>query len=327
MERLLGLRLCDLGLSISGTWLDGAVGRIRGELDARGLRFRPHFWLSDEWFSPGGVPGVAIPFYLAHPRLMRLERSQMLEVEGGNREDCLKILRHEVGHAIQHAYALHRRRRWREVFGKASEPYPDYYRPNPASKRYVQHLDAWYAQSHPVEDFAETFAVWLKPRSAWRRRYANWPAYTKLEYVDELMAEIADAKPKIVSRSTPDSLARLRTTLRAHYDKKHERYAAGYSNGFDDDLHRLFSARSEDRQAETAASFLRRHRREVRELVSRWTGEYQFTLDQVLKEMAGRCRELKLRVTGPRRRLKLDFALMVTVHTMKTLRRRHWHPL
>ena len=25
------------------------------------------------------------------------------------------------------------------------------------------HLDPWYAQSHPDEDFAETFAVWLTP--------------------------------------------------------------------------------------------------------------------------------------------------------------------
>jgi hypothetical protein len=173
-ERLLDLRLRDLGLAIEGTWLEDCVAELYGELASRGIALRPHVWLSHEWFSPAGVPGIAVPFYLAHPRLMRLERSQMLEVEGGTREECLRILRHECGHAIQHAYLVHRRRRWRELFGRSSQPYPDLYRPNPASRRFVQHLRLFYAQSHPDEDFAETFAVWLQPRHLWRRRYAGW---------------------------------------------------------------------------------------------------------------------------------------------------------
>ena len=145
--------------------LQGHGIRTIGELAARELVFRPRFWLSDEWFSPAGVPGVGIPFYLAHPRLMRLERHQMFEVEGGTREGCLRLLRHELGHAVDHAYRLSRRKDWRDVFGSASLPYPDAYRPNPASKRFVQHLDGWYAQAHPDEDFAETFAVWMTPRA------------------------------------------------------------------------------------------------------------------------------------------------------------------
>src|SRR5690606_22025626 len=149
---------------------------------------------------PDGVPGIAVPFYLAHPRLMRLERDLMLEAEGAHEGTCLRILRHEAGHAIDNAYRLHRRKRWRELFGSFSEPYPDAYRPRPASRKYVQHLNGWYAQAHPAEDFAETFAVWMTPNYPWRRRYEGWPALEKLEYVDELMAEIADTTPPVRTR-------------------------------------------------------------------------------------------------------------------------------
>ena len=164
------------------------------ELAQRDLRFNPHFWLSDEWFSPAGVPGVALPFYLAHPKLTRLERSQMLEAEGATGKSCMRLLRHELGHAIQHAFSLQRRREWQRQFGKASKPYPNASRPNPASRRYVHNLPAWYAQSHPEEDFAEPSRCGCA-RYNWRRRYGGWPALHKLEYVDDLMAELAGRLP------------------------------------------------------------------------------------------------------------------------------------
>ena len=192
-----------------------------------GLRFRPHFWLSDEWYCPDGVPGVAIPFYLAHPRLARLELTYMLEVEGGTPEWCMRLLRHETGHAIENAYRLRLRRRRQKLFGKSSERYRDYYVPRPYSRRFVVHLEQWYAQSHPDEDFAETFAVWLAPDSNWRERYAGWPVIRKLEYVDELMQEIGDQRPVVVSRARVDALSRLRKTLRQHYEEKRRHYGLG----------------------------------------------------------------------------------------------------
>ena len=327
-EEILDLRLCDLGVAIEGSWLEGPIDRILGELSAKGIRARPHFWLSDEWFSPAGITGVALPFYLAHPRLMQIERSQMLEVEGGSRDECLKLLRHEVGHAVDHSYELHRKRRWQRVFGYSSQDYPEWYRPNPASKKYVVHLDAWYAQAHPDEDFAETFAVWLRPRSQWRKKYTGWAALKKLELVDELMNEVAGKKPKVVTRATPDSLPRLRRTLRSYYENKRERYSIGFTDIYDRDLERLFVANDEAPASPTAASFIRKHRREIREQVARWTGEYQFTLDQVLREIIGRCRELKLRAPGSPRRLKLDFAILLTVHTVHyPYRGGDWHPV
>jgi hypothetical protein len=316
-ERLLDVRMCDLGVTIAGTWLEEPVQIIWDELELRGLRLKPHFWLSEEWFSPGNIPGIAMPFYLAHPRLMKLERSQMLETEGATFEQCMKILRHETGHAIQHGYRLARRKRWQELFGKSSLRYPEYYRPRPASKRFVLHLDRWYAQAHPDEDFAETFAVWFQPRPLWKKRYAGWPALKKIEYVDELMAELAGEKPTVTSKACLEALPRLKKTLRQHYAEKRARYSVAYPRIYDHELKRLFSTNG--RGSSSAAGFLRRNRTEIRNLVSRWTGEYQFTLDQVLKDMIQRCRELRLTAAGAERQLKLDFAILLTVQTMHCL--------
>lgn len=326
-QRLMLLKLRDLGLRIDGTWVGSCVDELYAELDARDIRLKPHVWVSDEWFSPGGVSGFAVPFYLLHPRLMRLEKSQLIEVEGGSHHECMKIMRHECGHAIQHGYQLHRRREWQRLFGKSSIKYPEAYRPNPASKKYVQHLRRWYAQSHPDEDFAETFAVWLKPRSDWKRRYAGWPALQKLEYVDRLMAEIAGTVPRARNREVVDPLRSIKTTLFEHYTYRRAIYSVEYPPHYDEDLLRLFSSEARHRHKPTAAGFLRTHRADIRRIVSRWTGEYQFSLDQVLTDMIGRARELKLRVVGPERQLLTDFMVLLTARTMSFLvgqGRRDW---
>jgi hypothetical protein len=228
---------------------------------------------------------------------------------------------------VQHAYQLHRRREWQRLFGKSSTKYPESYRPNPASKKYVQHLRRWYAQSHPDEDFAETFAVWLAPRSDWRRRYAGWPALQKLQYVDRLMLELAANKPRVTTRVVIDPARTLTRTLFEHYTYRRALYSVEHPTTYDEDLLRLFSDAPRDRDHEAAGSFLRRHRREIRRVVSRWTGEYQFTLDQVLHDMIGRCRELKLRVVGRERQLLMDFMVLLTARTMEFLSkhgRRDW---
>ncbi|MCB9717650.1 MAG: putative zinc-binding metallopeptidase [Myxococcales bacterium] len=325
-DELLRVRLCDLKLSLDNTWLQVLIERVREELTAHGLVLRPHFWLSDEWASPDDVPGVAIPFYLVHPRLAALERAQMYEVEGGNRRECLKLLRHEVGHAMQHGYALHRRRRWQRVFGKSSEPYPDYYRPRPGSRGFVQHLDGWYAQSHPSEDFAETFAVWLTPRAQWRREYDGWPALAKLEYVDALMSELRGEKPLVHDRSRPYSLPTLRQRLGEYYEEKRARYGHQAVTGaaYDIELSALFSA---ERGRQTAARFLRRHRAELRDRVARGTGQHPLTVDQILKEMINRCQELRLRVNRSERELLMEVVVLLTAHTVHRLYTTQWHAL
>lgn len=260
-RELLDLRICDLGLRIDHTWLQSCIERVLAELERKRLRFRPHFWLSDEWFSPAEVPGVALPFYLAHPRLIRMERSRMLFVEGATVETCMQYLRHEIGHAILHAYRLNRRRRWQRSFGNSSKPYPRAYQPNPASRRYVHHLPGWYAQSHPEEDFAETFAVWLDPASDWRNRYAGWPAVSKLHYVDELMQELAAQPPPQLDRRRVEPLSRLTKTLREHYDDKRDRYGIGEDVAYEHELKRIFSAAPEHRNNPSAATFISGMRR------------------------------------------------------------------
>jgi hypothetical protein len=313
------MRIRDLGVQIQGTPLEDRVERLYYELDSKGIRFRPHVWLSDDWFTPDGNSGIAIPFYLAHPRLMRLEGKQMLEVEGGTEEWCMKILRHEVGHAIDNAYRLHHRRRWREVFGKASQPYPEYYEPRPYSKSFVRHLEAWYAQSHPVEDFAETFAVWLKPRSRWRSQYQGWPALKKLEYVDELMGMIRTEKPKVTTRRRVDPVSRINKTLRDHYKQRRAHYGLDHPHFYDRELQQLFPNGVPQSRRPTAAAFLRRVRPRLRKAVSQWTGEYQYTIDQILAQMIERCQELKLRIDRPEEEVERDALVMLTVQIMNYL--------
>jgi hypothetical protein len=318
-EKLLDLRLCDLGVTIEGTELEQRIAEIGTELGARGLAFRPHYWLSDEWFTPDDVPGIAIPFYLGHPRLAKLEATQMLEVEGGDPESCLMILRHEAGHAIDNAYQVRRRPRRRRLFGSPATPYPEYYTPKPYSKSFVQHLDHWYAQSHPDEDFAETFAVWLDPQSMWSTRYAGWPALRKLEYMDGLMRELTRRKPSITSKRQLDPLPKLRKSLREHYRKKREHYGLDHPDFYDSDLRKLFSDAPQYAKNPSAARFVRKFRREVRGTVASFTDSYQYTIDQLIEGIIERCRELNLRLTDSEDTTKIDFMLLLTVQTMNYL--------
>jgi hypothetical protein len=318
-EQLLDLQFRQLDIRIEGSSLEPRIAQLHDELAARGLAFRPHYWLSDEWFTPDGIPGIAIPFYLAHPRLARLELTQMLEVEGGDSDWCMRILRHEAGHAIDNAYALRRRRQRREIFGSHRQEYPEFYTPKPYSKSFVLHLDAWYAQSHPDEDFAETFAVWLTPTSQWRKRYHDWPALKKLEYMDRLMQSLAGRPPANDSQQTLDALPTIRQTLRQHYRRKRRHYGVDYPAFYDRDLRRLFSDAPEHAANMTAAQFIARVRRSVRQVVSSWTGIYQYTIDQVLEDMIERCRQLKLRLAVPEEEARQQFTVLLTVQTMNYL--------
>jgi hypothetical protein len=273
-EELRELRMADLPLKIEGTLAD-RIARLQAELDDRGLRSPLHFYLSDEWFTPDGATAIALPFYLAHPRLEKLEEAQMFEVEGGEHEWCMRILRHEAGHAIDNAYKLRLRRQRRQIFGRPSKPYPEFYTPKPYSKSFVLHLDSWYAQSHPDEDFAETFAVWLTPTSEWPQRYTGWPALKKLEYMDTLMRSLRDQPPRVHNPQEVDPLPAVKLTLRQHYRNKRRYYGIDYPNFYDRDLRRLFSAAPEYASNITAAQFIARVRRPGRRGVAGWSGLYQ----------------------------------------------------
>ncbi len=308
---------------MEGSPLEPRVARLHAELERAGLRFRPYVWLSTDWFSPQGATGFAIPFYLAHPRLARLERSQMLQVEGGDREWCMKLLRHETAHALDHAYHIHQRKGWRDIFGSFSAPYRATYVPRFNSRNYVLNLDHWYAQSHPAEDFAETFSVWLQPRSNWRRTYAKWPALEKLEWLDTLMREIARKRPRSHTRDHMDPLREIRMTLREYYQRKKAHYGGESRSVYDSDLRRLFAEPAARARRRPAAGFLRERRAELRRQVSTWTGQQAFVVDDVLKGMIARCRELSLGLSHSERESAAGAAALLTVHTVRHSRMRH----
>jgi len=302
-DALLNLRFSTLRLRLksSPVWPD--VERLRDELARRGFRFRPHVWLSTEWFSPDGIPGFAIPFYLLHPRLVQLERKIIGEVEGGSRRWRLRIMRHETGHAIDNAYGLRRRADFRRVFGKASKPYPVDYSPRPSSVRYVLHLGHWYAQSHPTEDFAETFAVWMQPKARWRRDYAGWPALKKLEFVDELMDEIANEAPKHRSRTVRDPLPSVDMTLGEHYLAKQARYG-GSERRYDKWLTRVFVPRARRPRAVAASRFVREIEPQLKRLLERRARLHPYFVDHAIRTVKQRARHLDLVLRGPRREAK-----------------------
>jgi hypothetical protein len=296
---LLAMRVCDLPVRLEGL-LAWRVGRLHRELQMRGIVALPHTWLSEEFFTPDGVLGFAIPFYLAHRRLMRLERAQMLEVEGAGEAECRRIFRHEAGHCLDEAYAFHRRDRYRELFGDALQEYPPSYKPRPESRDHVINLAGWYAQGHPVEDFAETFAVWLNPYCDWRSDYKRWPlALRKLEYVDQVMREIAGKPPVKADKHEVEPLRTLTRTLHEHYAQKRAYFAWRWPANYDVDLRRIFSGGSENADAPLATRFLRRKRTQLRNRIAEGTGVHAYTVDQLLRQMIARSQSLGLRVVDP----------------------------
>ena len=298
-DALLRLRFRDLGLKLANSAVGADAQRLVAELEQRGIRFKPHFWFSTEWFSPDGVPGVAVPFFLGHPRLVRLERRMMGEAEGGNRQWRLRLLRHELGHAVDTAFGLRRRNDWRQVFGTASALYSRDYTARPRSRNHVLHLEHWYAQSHPTEDFAETFAVWLPPNARWRAEYAGWPALTKLEFVDTLMTGLAGRAPAKRDRSLIEPLTDNNRTLGEHYRRRIYLSESGPQR-YDSWLTRVFppTATSANHSVERLLTDLKPLL--VRALL-RHSRAHPYVVFQVLRAVRRRARFLELKFGGPKR--------------------------
>ena len=290
-EQLLERRISTLGLRIEGTALEPLIQKLYDELSAKGLTFHPRCHIGDEWFVPVGIPAIFIPFFLVHDRLRALERKMMLEVEGETAEWFMKLIRHEAAHAYCYAYSLPQQKKWERIFGKTSDDKtPDSYRPRPFSHSYVVHLDDWYAQSHPDEDFAETFAVWLTPGLDWRTRYAGWKAVQKLEFVDELMQSVAGKPPLHAPKYRVAEFNCLNLKLQTYYARKKKFYADLYPDFYDADLRQLFIAPA----GVTAGSYLRRRQRRLLNAVCQWTNEKKYRVNKLLKRLTERCDELGL---------------------------------
>ena len=297
-EELLTRPIRDLGLKLEGSPVERFVEQLYGELEAKGLtKFRPACYLTDEWGCPSGEPIIGIPFYLAHAGLAQLER-ETNELEGAR--EIMMYLRHEAGHAFTYSYRLHNVPEWRQMFGPFRRPYRDNYRPVPFSREYVRHLPGWYAQKHPDEDFAETFAVWLTPRSNWRKRYRGWPAMEKLRYLDRLARKLRKVEPLRKRGQTDITVDDMEITVADFYHQSVREEVAVTELTPDTDLRELFPVSKRRKSAAAARDFLRRHRKAVAEKVAYWTGAQRPLIKSLLDAIEKRTEELDLRADAKR---------------------------
>jgi hypothetical protein len=290
---LLGQRISQLGLRLEGSPVERYVQRLHQELERKGLkRFRPVCYLTDEWGCPSGQPVIGIPFYLADPRLQRLER-EMNHLEDSR--EIMMYLRHEAGHAFNYAYKLYRTPKWRQLFGPFNRLYRDHYRPLPFSRKYVRHIAGWYAQKHPDEDFAETFAVWLTPRSNWRRRYKGWSALHKLKYVHQLVRHLGDTEPTVTTGDFDITVEDMKVTLEQFYRRMQRQERAGVNVQIENDLADIFLPRGRRRKGvRPAADLVEEHAPAMIDRITYWTGVRRGVVRALVERIVRSSRELGL---------------------------------
>jgi hypothetical protein len=295
-SNLFGAPIRDLGLTIGGTRLEPVIDEFRAELVQRGVRVLPRFHLSTEWGVPFGTVVIGIPFYLAHPDLTALHGEQVGHIEGFNRADILRYLRHEMGHVVNYAYKLYDREAWVKLFGSITQPYREEYRPQPFSRRFVRHLPGWYAQKHPDEDWSETFAVWMTPERDWRTDYAQLPtALAKLEYCARTMAELGE--PLVTATELDEDVSGIQYSLEQYYQNHSADSEAGAA-GLDGDLRAIFDDLQETddgpaHETRPAAELIRRHERQLMAAVFRWTGHFPEKTRSLVRHLAKRAEALK----------------------------------
>ena len=315
-DQLLGRHISDLGLAIAGSRVERLVTRLYAELAERDIAFRPTVYLSDQWGCPDDTPLIGVPFYLADERLERIEAEHAGVVESD--EEAMRYLRHEAGHALNYAFRLYAREEFATVFGDYGRPYDEHYRADPLSRDHVRHILGWYAQKHPDEDFAETFAVWLTPDADWRSEYAGWGALRKLEWVDAVMGEVAALAPDAPVITEDDlPVAAMHWTVGEHYAGD-ERLPVGDARQFDADLRRVFANGADSPAGEPAASFLQRHEGELVARISYWAGVGPTVVRSLVRALADRAAVLQLRVAG------LDAATLIELTAFGTTVAMHW---
>jgi hypothetical protein len=331
-QKLLQTPICDLRLSFDGQ-LGECIEEIKRELRSRGLTFVPEFYLGDDDFwTADRALSVNVPWYLANPDLWRLVNDHLFRYTRG---EVLMYLRHETGHALGYAFELWKRRDWGHTFGDFRRPYRDVYNPSPWTRDYVRYLHRTgmyhYAQKHPDEDWAETFAVWLDPSSRWRHRYRDWQvALAKLEYVDRIL------EVERTCRGTPPN---TRLGSRVPYGDLKETVAEYFEidHTVDEELaeHRktlieIFPRRSGRRDgkprrgdAQSAARFIQQHQRLLTDRLSGRIGDTgRRRIKRFLRRLEAVCTSEDLVVPENRRSEKLvDLTVLATWHALGAVRK------
>ncbi len=312
-------RICDLGLTLEGSDVERFVQQLHRELEQKKItKFKPACYLTDEWGCPSGEPVIGIPFYLARKDLA------LIEAEHNDLEDSreiMKYLRHEAGHAFNYAYRLHRTPEWKQLFGPYRRPYRENYRPVLFSKDYVRYLPGWYAQKHPDEDFAETFAVWMTPRSGWRKKYRGWGAMAKLQYMDRIARQLGSIDP-LRKRGDPDiTVADMEMTVDEFYRHSTEQIPLLEVN-LDVDLASLFNTPRKKKSAEPADKFIELHRKMLVDQIASWTAMQRPLIRKLVGSIQKRSAEMGLQVDRGREADHLsEFTVFVTTLIMNHLAR------
>jgi hypothetical protein len=322
----------DLGLKIEGTPLEAVIAEFLREVEAAGIhKLRPHFYLTTDWVVHDDTIAIGIPFYLARRDLIELHAEQEGHLEGVGREELLRYLRHEMGHVVNYAYQLYNREDWVKLFGSMTQPYVEEYRPEPFSRRFVVHLPGWYAQKHPDEDWAETFAVWMTPGSDWRTAYAGWPeARRKLEYCDRLMNELRDRDPLITAVDLEWDVSNLTDSVGELYRSWAFPENETHPPGLDGALRTIFERLGESEGAAPrlpAADLIRKWERTIMADVYRWTGHFPERTRHLLRHLTRRARELKQVYPSDREpQALLALATLVTALAMNHVHRGSYLP-
>ena len=297
---LLNTPLCLLDLQIKGSIAEECIQIVRKELKDKGLKFNFHYWISDDWFCADGIPGIALPFYLFNSKVAKLERETLGTLEGMTKIDCLKLIRHEVGHAIDNAFNLRNCREREALFGKSTQRYPKEYIRKPFSRNYVRHIRENYAQAHPDEDWAETFAVWLNPNSNWKKKYKDWKAIDKLNYLDSVMNTLKGRRAPIANKDTIDDISTIGITLRTYLNRKLKSKTKYNSPLFGRNISGIFRAGT----GRNAHTYLTKHEKELCITVAKSTDQYHYIVKDVLKELKTECKNknLMLKMTNSQTR-------------------------
>lgn len=317
---ILNMKIKDLPIDENKIPFPEALKKLRLRLKSRGINWTPHIWPSEEWFSPDGITGFAFPFTLLDSKLSRLEKKYVGFIEGDKEKEFFKLACHETGHAIDNAFHLRRNRKRQNLFGKSSLPYPSSYIPKPHSKCFVKHLPDNYAQAHPEEDWAETFAVWLGDKNAWKRKYFNSSALQKLLLVDEMMKAIRFKSPRVLKNSTPLHFKDDERTLKEYFDWRRESLGLNRRNFFNKKVDTIFKSS----QGECAYVFIKENEHELCQRITNKTGVTKHIAKNITKELGNECKNRDFRLKYSKRRSQKLVMDVLTKHTQEFLdKKRH----
>jgi hypothetical protein len=316
---LLSTPIHALDLSMKDAIFGQAIPVVREELRRAGLtKLDPIFYISTGYGCIAGQPLIALGFYDFHPLLKDLNQ----EYRGWRYSDAdiFDLLRHECGHAFCYSYKLYRRRDFRELFdvhGNFFNTYPDKdkFTYNPWSRDYVNPNGDHYAQKHPDEDFAESFTVWLTPRSHWKSVYKRYPrALRKLQYVDKIVKELGRKPPEVEINENwmLEPYGDIKQTVAQFMKAKPQRYYTKATGYVDPDLRDIF--RQQPRVAKRsqlfrdflrADAFIKAQKQALSTRVAYWVGVDPIVVTDLVEKLTTRARALNLWVDRTQHEKKL----------------------